>query len=123
MSAVDSVHTGETSYMLQPVKILILAPGQEIKLRAIARKGIGKDHAKWMPVATVAVSQVPDILINEALMTTLTDEQKQAFVDSCPQRVFRVSPITNTVCSISSRLWLLRPISVQILAYMDAAHV
>ena len=83
--------------MLQPVKLLVLAPGQEIKLRAIARKGVGKDHAKWMPVATAVLSRVPDIRINEALMNTLSDEQKQEFIDSCPQKVFRISPVTNAV--------------------------
>jgi len=93
----DTINTGETNYMLQPVKLLVLAPGQEIKLRAIARKGVGKDHAKWMPVATAVLSRVPDIRINEALMNTLSDEQKQEFVDSCPQKVFRISPVTNAV--------------------------
>lgn len=83
--------------MLQPVKILVLAPGQEIKLTAVARKGVGKDHAKWIPVATVAMSRVPDIKINEALMNTLTDAQKQEFVDACPQKVFGISPVTNAV--------------------------
>jgi DNA-directed RNA polymerase II subunit RPB3 len=83
--------------MLQAVKILVLAPGQEIKLRAIARKGLGKDHAKWIPVATVVLARVPDIHINEALMSTLSDEEKQEFVDSCPQRVFGISPVTNAV--------------------------
>ena len=93
----DLTHMGETSYMLQPVKILVLAPGQEIKLSAIARKGVGKDHAKWIPVATVAMSRLPTIKINEALMATLSDAQKQEFVDSCPQKVFGISPVTNAV--------------------------
>jgi DNA-directed RNA polymerase alpha subunit len=101
-SYTDTEYNGETSYMTQPVKILVLAAGQEIKLRAIARKGIGKDHAKWMPVATCALSRVPDIQINEALMSTLTDEQKQEFVDSCPQKVFTISPLTGAV-RIASR--------------------
>jgi hypothetical protein len=93
----DTPNTGETSYMLQAVTILVLAPGQEIKLRAIARKGLGKDHAKWIPVATVVLVRVPDIHINETLMSTLSDEEKQEFVDSCPQKVFGISPVTNAV--------------------------
>jgi DNA-directed RNA polymerase II subunit RPB3 len=89
--------------MLQPVKILVLAPGQEIKLRAIARKGVGKDHAKWMPVATVAMSPIPDIQINHAQMSTLTDAQKKEFVESCPQKVFKISAANNMVCYCQSR--------------------
>lgn len=34
--------------------------------------GIGKDHAKWQPVATVAMQQIPEITINHDLMATLT---------------------------------------------------
>mgnify|MGYP000454031512 CR=1 FL=1 len=41
------------------IVITHLGKGQRIKLTAIARKGIGKEHAKWMPVCTVALKMKP----------------------------------------------------------------
>eukprot|EP00882_Tetradesmus_deserticola_P028695 GHRQ01031970.1.p1 GENE.GHRQ01031970.1~~GHRQ01031970.1.p1 ORF type:complete len:212 (+),score=80.39 GHRQ01031970.1:263-898(+) len=57
---------------VKPVVLLKLGRNQEIKLRAIARKGIGKDHAKWIPVATAVFQYVADISINQGLMDELT---------------------------------------------------
>ena len=70
------------------VLIVKLRRNQSVKLKAIAKKGVGKEHAKWSPVATVTYSIIPEILINQSLMTTLSTDQKKEFVESCPSKVY-----------------------------------
>lgn len=49
------------------VVIVKLGPGQRLKFEAIARKGIGKEHAKFNPVATVALKHDPIVRLNEEM--------------------------------------------------------
>jgi DNA-directed RNA polymerase II subunit RPB3 len=88
----------------RPVVIAKMRGGQALKLRAIARKGIGKDHAKWIPVATASYQFVPKITVNDALIAELTESERRALVDANPatagegsRNAFRYDPVTRRV--------------------------
>lgn len=92
------------------ITIVKLRKNQELKLRAIARKGIGKDHAKWQPVATVAFQYMPDIRINQALMATLTPLERREWAasspgDGTPTAVFRYNDATEQVEVINAEAY------------------
>lgn len=64
----------------------------------VAKKGIGKMHAKWSPVSTCAMRKQPVVKIDdEAVNRALTLEQKKQFVAKCPRKVFGINQLKQTV--------------------------
>eukprot|EP01130_Rhizamoeba_saxonica_P001315 TRINITY_DN11190_c0_g1_i1.p1 TRINITY_DN11190_c0_g1~~TRINITY_DN11190_c0_g1_i1.p1 ORF type:complete len:314 (-),score=53.07 TRINITY_DN11190_c0_g1_i1:63-962(-) len=83
--------------VLPGILIAKLQKNQEISLKAIAKKGIGKQHAKWAPACGVRYKFDPQIELNRNSFDLLTDKQKREFVDSCPTRVYAFNEGTSQV--------------------------
>ncbi|KAL7530944.1 hypothetical protein ACHAWF_003568 [Thalassiosira exigua] len=58
----------------EDILIAKLRPGQVIELEAHARKGVGKDHAKFSPVATASYRLMPHIEIVKPIYDDLAEE-------------------------------------------------
>lgn len=68
------------------IPITKLGKFQELKLTVFCSKGIGRDHAKWSPVATATYRILPSITFKQSL----TEEQANQLVKMCPMDVFEI---------------------------------
>lgn len=71
------------------IVIAKLRPGQSIEAELHVIKGIGRDHAKWSPVATAFYRQMPDISFVEPFI----GEEAKALVNICPMNVFDIEDL------------------------------
>mmetsp|Transcript_44688 Transcript_44688/g.100888 ORF Transcript_44688/g.100888 Transcript_44688/m.100888 type:complete len:362 (+) Transcript_44688:109-1194(+) len=70
--------------VFEDILLAKLRPGQSIKLECHCQKGVGKDHAKFSPVATASYRLLPEI----KLKRPLSREESQELVEMCPMKVF-----------------------------------
>ena len=63
------------------IPLLKLKEDQVVDLEAVAKLGIGKDHAKWVPTTVCAYKQYPEITFNDG------EEVIYAVADTCPRGV------------------------------------
>eukprot|EP01121_Diplochlamys_sp_Union-15-3_P020782 TRINITY_DN8204_c0_g1_i1.p1 TRINITY_DN8204_c0_g1~~TRINITY_DN8204_c0_g1_i1.p1 ORF type:complete len:384 (-),score=69.21 TRINITY_DN8204_c0_g1_i1:53-1168(-) len=89
--------TTETSDVEDPPRpvhddILItkLRPGQAVHLMCYCFKGIGRDHAKFSPVATATYRLMPDIKI---IGDPIKGKKAIELVNKCPMKVFDIEDI------------------------------
>jgi DNA-directed RNA polymerase II subunit RPB3 len=76
------------------VLLVKMRRGQELKLRAVARKGVGRDHAKWSPVATAVFAFLPEITLNHGAFEALSEDERRAWCAADPRGTFRYNALT-----------------------------
>lgn len=70
------------------IPLVKLAKGQRLVLTAIARMGVGREHAKWQPVSAVGYKYKPVIRV---LKDSIPEDLASRVIDVCPRRVFGYS--------------------------------
>lgn len=75
-----------------------LSKNQQLDMNLIARKGCGKQHAKWSPVATCQMRKEPIVEIDQdKINRDLEVSKRKEFVATCPKNVYRFNELRNAV--------------------------
>ncbi|KAK2187589.1 hypothetical protein NP493_161g04012 [Ridgeia piscesae] len=88
----DGIHPAD-----EDVLIAKLRPGQEIDIKMHCVKGIGKDHAKFSPVATASYRLLPEITLTQPVEGALAEQLKQCFAPG----VIEIDNIDGVLCVVS----------------------
>ncbi len=64
----------------------------------LARKGTGKMHAKWSPVATCIMHKQPLVKIDEDIVNRqLSVDERKKLVEKCPRKVYNFNKMLEKV--------------------------
>ncbi|KAI0275302.1 DNA-directed RNA polymerase [Gloeopeniophorella convolvens] len=103
-----------------PETVLVkLRPGQAVDMEMHAVKGVGKDHAKFSPVATASYRLLPHIILDEA--NPVPPHLAERFRDSFSPGVIKVDPRTKKV-SVDKRGVRGETMSREVLRHPDLAE-
>ena len=82
-----------------PITIMKLGKFQELNFKLLARKGTGRMHAKWSPVATCIMYKEPIVKFDEdeKVNKELNLEQRKEFVECCPRNVFKFNELKQVI--------------------------
>ncbi|RUS26669.1 hypothetical protein BC938DRAFT_484289 [Jimgerdemannia flammicorona] len=67
--------------VLDDILIAKLRPGQELDIEMHCTKGIGREHAKWSPVATASYRLLPEIILKKEITGDLADKFAACFAE------------------------------------------
>jgi DNA-directed RNA polymerase II subunit RPB3 len=75
-----------------------LGKNQRMAMRFAVRKGIGKNHAKWSPVATCIMHKEPIVELDQGKVNgTMSIPQRKGFVAACPRKVYTFNELNQEV--------------------------
>lgn len=80
-----------------PILIMKLSKNQQLDMDLVAKKGTGKIHAKWSPVATCQMHKEPTVWIDDKINNDLSIEKRKEFVGTCPRNVYKFNEMRNAV--------------------------
>jgi len=61
------------------ILIVKLRPGQEVDLKLVCHKGIGRDHAKFSPVCTASYRLMPEIILKKPIYDEDAEKLQKCF--------------------------------------------
>ena len=79
----------------KPIVIAKLKKNQVLNMTMTAKKGIGKEHAKWSPVSCCILQQVPEIEFVDKLMDCTFCEECKLKIEELggtPRNVIKIQP-------------------------------
>jgi DNA-directed RNA polymerase alpha subunit len=97
-SVVPVIYEDENGREEDPILIMKLSKNQQLDMDLIAKKGTGKTHAKWSPVATCQMRKEPTVWIDDdKINNTLSIEKRKELVGTCPRNVYKFNEMRNAV--------------------------